>query len=88
MRTLWGHIREDWHQSPLTLLLEIMGTAASMAAAILLSLEVTGLVPVYVLWMVGSVSLTFSSAKRKNINLMMLMLFYTIMNLIGLWTYS
>lgn len=84
----WHQLRQDFEKDPVTFILELLGTAASMGAAVLLSLEITGLIPVYLCWLVGSVCLTVSSARRKNINLIMLMIFYTIMNLIGLWNYS
>jgi hypothetical protein len=88
MRELMQRLRQDWREQPVTVSLEVIGTATSMVAAVLLSLELTGLIPVYVFWMMGSVSLMTSSIQRKNMNLMMLMLFYTIMNMIGLWNYA
>ena len=88
MKQLMDKLRQDWRDQPVTVSLEVVGTATSMVAAVLLSLELTGLIPVYVFWMLGSVSLMISSIQRRNMNLMMLMMFYTIMNMIGLWNYA
>jgi hypothetical protein len=88
MLKLIEKLRQDWRDHPVTVSLEVIGTATSMVAAILLSFELTGLIPVYVFWMMGSVSLMTSSIQRQNMNLMMLMMFYTIMNMIGLWNYA
>jgi len=88
MLKLIEKLRQDWCDHPVTVSLEVIGTATSMVAAILLSFELTGLIPVYVFWMMGSVSLMISSIQRQNMNLMMLMMFYTIMNMIGLWNYA
>lgn len=88
MKGLIQKLRQDWHDQPVTVSLEVVGTVTSMAAAVLLSFELTGLIPVYVFWMMGSVSLMTSSLQRQNMNLMMLMMFYTIMNMIGLWNYA
>lgn len=87
MRAFWLTLCTEWQQNPTCILFETVGTVASMLAAVLLSFAITGLTPVYVCWMVGSLCLTVSSWKRKNINLLLLMQFYTIMNLIGLWNY-
>ena len=87
MRKLIQKLRQDWYDQPVTVSLEVVGTATSMVAAVLLSFELTGLIPVYVFWMIGSVSLMISSIQRQNMNLMMLMMFYTIMNMIGFWNY-
>lgn len=88
MKQLWDKLRQDWREHPVTITLEVVGTVTSMLAAVLLSFELTGLIPVYVFWMMGSMSLMISSVQRKNMNLIMLMLFYTIMNMIGLWNYA
>ena len=87
MRKLIQKLRQDWHDQPVTISLEVIGTVTSMVAAVLLSFELTGLITVYVFWMIGSVSLMISSIQRQNMNLMMLMMFYTIMNMIGFWNY-
>lgn len=88
MRKLIHKLRQDWHDQPVTISLEVVGTVTSMLAAVLLSLELTSLFTVYVFWMMGSVSLMISSIQRQNMNLIMLMMFYTIMNMIGLWNYA
>ena len=87
MKDLWLTLCTEWQQNPSCIMFETVGTVASMTAAVLLSFALTGLIPVYVCWLVGSLCLTASSWQRKNINLLLLMQFYTIMNLIGLWNY-
>jgi hypothetical protein len=77
----------DWKTDPTTVFFETVGTAASMIAAVLLSFKLSGLVPVYVFWMLGSMCLIVSTWRRQNINLLSLMLFYTVLNLIGFWNY-
>ena len=81
-------MKQDWDQNPSLLILEVLGTATSMVAAILLSFEITGLIPVYLCWIVGSMCLSWSSWRRRNMNMLMLMAFYTVLNLVGIYTYS
>ena len=84
---LWQALAQDWQQSPSLVVAETLGTAASVLAAVLLSFKLTGLIPVYICWTAGSSLLTISSWQRKNTNLLLLMIFYTVMNTIGLWNY-
>lgn len=85
---LWTSWKSEWDRDPLTVSLETAGTAASVLAAVLLSFQLAGLIPVYVCWLVGSLLLTASSWRRHNSNLVLLMAFYTVMNMIGLWNFS
>jgi len=84
---IWNQLCAESRTQPVTVSLEILGTVTSMLAAVLLSFQLAGLIWVYVCWMLGSVCLTMSSYKRRNMNLIMLMTFYTIMNIIGFWNY-
>lgn len=87
LRGLWRTFRREWRERPLTLTFEMIGTGASMIAAVVLSVKLTGLIPVYLLWLTGSICLTVSTWQRQNSSLLLLMAFYTIMNLIGLWNW-
>jgi hypothetical protein len=51
----------------------------------LISMQLAGMLTVFVFWSVGSVSLTISSYKRNNSMMMLMMLFYTALNLMGIW---
>jgi hypothetical protein len=68
--------------------MEVVGTVASVIAAIVLSFNLVGIWAVYWMWCVGSMSLTFTSYRRNNLLLTGLMVFYTILNIIGLWNFA
>jgi hypothetical protein len=87
LKGLQQALQHDWQQNPSLVIAETLGTAASVIAAVLLSFKLTGLIPVYFCWTAGSTLLTISSWQRKNTNLLLLMIFYTVMNTIGLWNY-
>jgi hypothetical protein len=87
LRLLLARWSKEWQQQPWMVIAETGGTAASVIAAVLLSFKLTGLVPVYFCWLLGSFLLMISSWQRQNTNLLLLMLFYTVMNLIGLANY-
>jgi len=74
--------------SKIILAFEIGGTASSMLAAALLAFQAMPLNILYLFWLFGSVSLTISSILRKNQLLTLLMLFYTGLNLYGLWSFG
>lgn len=67
---------------------EILGTASSMLAAAFLAFQILPLNTLYLFWLFGSVALTISSILRKNLLLAVLMLFYTGLNLYGLWSFG
>jgi hypothetical protein len=67
---------------------EIAGTASSMLAALFLVFQVLPLNILYLFWLFGSVALTISSVLRKNLLLTLLMIFYTGLNLYGLWSFG
>ena len=88
MPGLWASFVCEWKNDPLTVSFETAGTSASILAGVLLSFQITGLIPVYVCWLAGSLLLTVSSWRRHNTNLVLLMTFYTVLNVIGLWNFS
>ena len=59
-----------------------------MLAASFLALQIGEIFTLYLFWLYGSVALTFSSLMRKNSIMTALMLFYTALNLVGLWSFK
>jgi len=76
------------NSNKLLLFLESTGTASSMLAASFLALQIGEIFTLYLFWLYGSVALTFSSRMRKNSIMTALMLFYTVLNLVGLWSFK
>lgn len=77
----------DWSSNPLLFWLELIGTASSIAASVLISVW-TGSIDlfwVFVCWMIGSLSLTVTAYMRSTGWPMLLMIVYTIFNIIGLY---
>jgi hypothetical protein len=85
---IWGSLREEFRKDPILIVVEIIGTVASIVAAVVLSFNLMSVGTVYYMWVVGSVCLTFTSYRRKNSLLTGLMVFYTILNIIGLWNFA
>ena len=81
---LWEQFIRDLFHQPLTIIMEIFGTGVGILASVLVCLQLTTMFNIFILWIVGSVCLTISSVIRKNTLLALLMLFYTVMNFIGL----
>lgn len=80
----WQH---DWQHNRLLCWLELIGTASSITASVLISLW-PGTIPlvwVFIFWIIGSVTLSWSGYIRATIWPMTLMLIYTFLNLIGLY---
>lgn len=73
---------------PWLVFMEILGTGASVIAALVLSLNLMHIWAVYWLWLMGSLSLSLSSWWRKNLLLLALMVYYTVLNILGLWNFS
>lgn len=85
LREFGGSLCQLWHRDPFLFVLEVVGTVSSMIAATLISLQLASMLTVFVFWSVGSVSLTISSHKRNNSMMVLLMLFYTALNFMGIW---
>jgi hypothetical protein len=75
----------SYHSDKLSFFLEMINFACSSFASVVL--VVTALNPnlifVYPMFLIGSVSQAYASYRRKLIWLMLLMMFYTILNVIG-----
>lgn len=77
----------DWKHNPLLFWLELIGTVSSIMASVLISVWAgqINLFYVFVCWMIGSVSLTITAYMRSTGWPMLLMIVYTVFNIIGLY---
>ncbi len=87
LKTLFDQWVNDWKTNKLLFGLELIGTVSSIAAAILISVwpGTINMAWVFLLWMVGSVSLATSAFMRSTAWPMILMITYSIFNIIGLY---
>ena len=82
----WRFLLDDYRERPWFLLIETVSTLLGMAAAIHLALANKD-ANFYFVWgayCISSLGLTFVGYKRKSTNIMILMIVYTIINIIGL----
>jgi hypothetical protein len=82
-----ANVAASWRAHPTLLFLELTGTASSMLAASFLARQIGAVFTLRLFWLYGSVALTFSSLVRHNSSMAALMLFYTVLNLITLWSF-
>jgi hypothetical protein len=69
---------------PILISLETVGVLSSMLAALLISLQLTTMVTVFLVWMLGSITMASASYLRRNLMWLLLSAFYLIMNVLGL----
>lgn len=76
----------DWHHNRLLFWLEAVGTVTAIIASMLLNFltYVAPLVIIFSLWLVGSLALSWAFYKRKLSSALVLMLFYNVLNVVGL----
>jgi uncharacterized membrane protein YccC len=81
------HLGRDWSTNRLAFSLDLLGTIVSILASILIATQTREepLLLIFVLWLIGSVSLTVSSYMRSHAWMMVLMCYYTTMNAWGLF---
>lgn len=79
--------KSDWNENKPLFWLEAIGTVSSLAAAVLISFwpNVINLVWIFSFWLIGSIGLATSSFMRKMAWPMILMITYTVLNIIGLY---
>jgi len=79
--------KKDWNEHRPIFWLEMIGTLSSIAASVLVSIWANriDLSWVFIFWMIGSISLAISSYMRSTAWPMILMIVYTVFNLIGLY---
>ena len=79
---------DDWKTNKFRFILELVGTLLSMTASILLALSMFNLFIIYLIWMSGSICLIVSSYMRQSYWVLVLMSFYTLVNIIGLYRFK
>lgn len=84
LKTMLGEFKIELVKHPFIIIMETIGTVVSMLAAVLLSYQLVSMHAMFLLWIFGSTCLTITSVMRKNILLSSLMIFYLVMNIIGL----
>lgn len=77
----------DWRENKPLFSFELIGVCSSIFAAILISFwpNIIDLTWVFLFWLVGSVSLAISAWMRATAWPMLLMITYTIFNMIGIY---
>lgn len=80
----WAH---DWRTNKFLFFFELIGTASSILASVLISFWPTAinLVWVFIFWLIGSLLLLITSWIRSTGWPMLLMLTYSVFNIIGLY---
>lgn len=81
---LWRHFCVECKDRPITVALETTGTLSSMVASVLISLQLVSLGTVFMVWLIGSITMAGASYMRRNLMWLVLSLFYLIMNVVGL----
>ena len=69
---------------PFVVLCETVGTISSMIASVMVSFQLTGMMAVFLLWLLGSIALSSAGILRKNLMWTLLSVFYLVMNLVGI----
>lgn len=67
--------------------LELLGTACSMTASMLLAVTNINIVIIFLVWLVGSTMLAIANHMRKSYWMFVLMSFYTMVNIVGLYNH-
>lgn len=78
---------QECKDKPVTVIMETVGVLSSMLASVFISLQLVSMPVVFIVWMLGSVTMAVSSYNRHNLMWLVLSLFYCIMNVIGLITW-
>lgn len=80
----WKH---DWNTNKFLFFFELIGTASSILASVLISFwpTIINLIWVFIFWLIGSILLTITSYIRSTGWPMLLMITYSVFNIIGLY---
>ena len=81
---LTREFRKEFSCRPMIVGCETVGTVSSMVASVLVSFQLVSMPWVFLLWLVGSITLSIASYYRKNLMWTLLSMFYLCMNLAGL----
>lgn len=84
-RTIWSNWCHDIKHSPVLFWVEIISTVMNMAASVLMGFMSASppLLIIFVLWILGSIGMAWASFKRNAAWMLVLMSFYTVMNIVG-----
>lgn len=80
----WVH---DWRCHRVQFILEITGTLCSMTASLMLAATSINIMIIFSTWLVGSTALAVSNHMRKSYWMFLLMSFYTVINIVGLYNH-
>lgn len=86
-KKLWKDWRHDIVHNPMLFWVEIVCTAFNMSASTIFALTSSDpnkpLVMIFIMWIIGSVGMVWAAFKRDAAWLLILMSFYTVMNIVG-----
>jgi hypothetical protein len=87
-KKIWNDWRHDIVHNPWLFWVEICSTALNMGASAIFALTSGGgntpLILIFIMWIIGSIGMAWASYKRNAAWLLVLMTFYTVMNIVGL----
>lgn len=85
IKTIWKNWCHDIVHNPKLFYVEIVSTLMNMAASVLMGFMSSNppLLIIFSLWIVGSVGMAWASFKRDAAWMLVLMTFYTVMNIVG-----
>jgi len=86
-RDVVDHWKHDWHNNRMMFWFEFIGTILSITSTALLSIfaNVPPMVLCYTLWLLGSSMMMIGAYMRKASWMFLLMVFNTLLNIVGLW---
>ena len=84
-KELWIQWKVDWLERRVVFLVELMGTILNMTASTLMGLYSANppLLLIMTLWIIGSIALVYTNYQRRIAWPLILMSFYTFMNIVG-----
>jgi hypothetical protein len=85
IKSIWKNWCHDIVHNPMLFWVEIGSTFMNMTASVLMGFMSTNppLITIFSLWIIGSVGMAWASFKRDAAWMLVLMAFYTVMNIVG-----
>lgn len=86
LKDFWNHWKSDFKNNKMLFWFEFTGTIVSMLASILIALYANNppMLLIFNLWLYGSIAMSISFFIRRDGSALVLMLWYTGINVIGL----
>jgi protein-S-isoprenylcysteine O-methyltransferase Ste14 len=86
-KDLWEQWKIDWVERRIVFLVELVGTILNMTASTLMGFMSSDppLIVIMALWIVGSIALVYTNYMRRIAWPLILMSFYTFMNIVGFY---